>query len=212
MRILAIITCALIASGCATHADIRMPGVTQVSSPAFESKTISHQVLYSQPKPGVFSGGEQLPLTPLAEAELSVSSAATLANFQELVRKQLPDSVRHSDNSETDFKLEVELTARDKKGPTYAASRLGTSLASNVATLGFAPSSYHIVADFDVQYRLLQGGTEVLTKAYTVSDRVKHQIGDFESYSSTYEYSSQMLEKHLLLTLNDFFGESAKRL
>jgi len=80
--------------GCATHAEIKMPTVTKVHDAVYENKTLNYEILYSQPKPGVFTGGKQLPLAPLEKAELSVASASTLKELPKFIFNQLPVSVK----------------------------------------------------------------------------------------------------------------------
>ena len=212
MKNLLLLALVVILGGCATHAKIEMPAVTQVHHKSFEDKTMSYEIMYSQPKPGVFSGGQEMPLVPLEEAELSVASAATLKNLPEYIFRQVPASVKRAEKGEGDLKLIVELKAYDKKGPAYADFEFGKSLAKSLVTLGFASSEYDIVADFDAKYVLLSGNEEVFSKSYKVDESVDHERGDFESYNSLNDYVGQLLEKHLILTLNDFFKESAKEL
>ena len=193
--------------GCATHATIEMPAVTQVYNKSFENKTFSYEILYSQPKPGVITGGEQMPLVPLEHAELSVASAATLKKLPDYIFEQLPSSVKRAGEGQSDFKLVVELIAHDKKGPAYSKYEAGKSIGKNLLTLGLGSAEYNIVADFDSEYRLYKGEQEVFAKSYKVDESVDHQRGDFESFNSLNDYSGQLLEKHLILTLNDFFKE-----
>ena len=75
-------------------------------------------------------------------------------------------------------------------------------------TFGFASSEYNIIANFDAKYRLIRSGEEIFTKNYKVSESVDHERGDFDSFNTLNDYSGQLLEKHLILTLNDFFKEA----
>lgn len=212
MKKLLMLGLALILSGCATHANIEMPAVTQVYHQSFDNKSISHEIMYSQPKPGAFTGGEQMPLAPLEEAHLSVASAATLKNLPDYIYRQLPSTVQRAEQGEGDMNLLVELTARDKKGPAYSNFEFGKSLGKNLLTLGFAASDYTIIADFDVTYRLQNGDRETFVKSYKINDSVAHQRGDFDSFNSLNDYAGQLLEKHLILTLNDFFKKASDKL
>ncbi len=194
--------------GCATHAEIKMPTVTNVHDAVYENKTLNYEILYSQPKPGVFSGGEQLPLAPLEKAELSVASASTLKELPKLIFNQLPVSVKHLAEN-PDLTLKLEITAHDKKGPAFSDHEFAKSLGKNLLTLGFGSSEYNIVADFDAKYILEQDGNVIFTKNFKVKDEVDHEKGDFDSYNTLNEFTSQMLEKHLILTLHEFFTEAA---
>lgn len=210
-KFIALIAVVLI-SGCATHAQIDMPVVTEVMSPAFENKTFSSEVLYSQPEPGIFSGGEQQELKPISEQTLSVASASVLKKLPTLIQQQLPKSSKLLMDKNTDFGLKVELVAHDKKGPAYADHEFAKSFGKNLLTLGFASSEYDIVADFDVKYVLTQKGSEVFSKSYKVDESVDHEKGDFDSFNTLKEFTSQMLEKHLTLTLNDFLLNASGRM
>lgn len=194
--------------GCTTHAEIKMPTVTKIHDSVYENKTLNYELLYSQPKPGVFSGGEQLALAPLEKAELSVASASTLKELPKLIFQQLPVSVKYLTEN-PDLTLKIEIIAHDKKGPAYADHEFGKSLGKNLLTLGLGSSEYNIVADFDAKYILEQNGNVIFTKDFKVKDEVDHEKGDFDSYNTLNEFTSQMLEKHLILTLHEFFKEAA---
>ena len=192
-------------SGCATHADIKVPALQQVPSDAWRDKSFTYQILYSQPRPGLRSGDEMQPLRPFEHAELSAASAATLKKLPEYIAAQIPSS-RVSREGAADYMLVVEIRARHKRGPAYSDYEAGKSVAKNLLSLGFAASEYNIVADFEATYRLqTASGETVASKRYDVKDAVRHQRGDFESLNSLNDYTSQILEKHLLITLNDFF-------
>lgn len=212
MKKLVLLCLIVVMSGCATHANIQMPAVTQVYNQSFDGKSMSYEIMYSQPKPGIFSGGEQMPMSPLEKAELSIASAATLKKLPDYIFKQLPSTVKRAENGQGDFKLVIELTARDKKGPAFADYEFGKSFFKNLLTLGFASSEYDIIADFDVNYRLYSGEQEVFSKLYKVNESVDHERGDFESFNSLNDFTGQLLEKHLILTLNDFFKQAAAKI
>ncbi|WP_299666084.1 hypothetical protein [uncultured Psychromonas sp.] len=195
-------------AGCATHAEIKMPVVVKIHDTAYENKSLNYEILYSQPKPGIFTGGEQLPLAPLEEAELSVASASTLKELPKLIFEQLPISVKYLvDNP--DLTLKIELTAYNKLGPAYADYEFAKSLGKDLLTLGFASSEYDIIADFDARYILQQKGEVIFSKNFKVRDQVDHERGDFESYNTLNDFTSQILEKHLILTLHAFFKDAA---
>jgi len=195
-------------AGCATHAEIKMPVVVKIHDTAYENKTLNYEILYSQPKPGIFTGGEQLPLAPLEEAELSVASASTLKELPKLIFEQLPISVKHlADNP--DLTLKIELTAYNKRGPAYPDYEFAKSLTKDLLTLGFSSAEYDIIADFDAKYILQQKDEVIFSKNFKVRDQVDHERGDFESYNTLNDFTSQMLEKHLILTLHEFFKDAA---
>lgn len=196
----------MILNGCATHADITVPALQQVPSDVWRDKSFSYQILYSQPRPGLASGNEMQPLGPFEHAELSAASAATLKKLPEYIAAQIPSS-RVSRDGAADYRLVVEIRAHHKRGPAYSDYEVGKSMAKNLLSLGFAASEYTIVADFEATYRLQTASGETVTsKRYDVKDAIKHQRSDFESLNSLNDYASQMLEKHLVVTLNDFFS------
>lgn len=206
MKKLIALSATVVITGCATHAQITVPPVAKVYSQTFENKTFGHEILYSQPKPGVFSGGEQQPLLPLEKAELSVASAATLRRLPQYIYDQLPATAKRAASpADADYVLHVELTAHDKKGPAFADYQAGKTAALKFVSLGMASNNYAIVADFDAKYTLLQQGQVVTEKSYKVKDSVDHQRGNFEGFNSLNDYTDQMLQKHLIMTLNDFF-------
>lgn len=195
-------------SGCATHAEIKMPVVSQVQNASYQNKTLSYDILYSQPQPGIFTEGEQQSLTPLEDAELSVASASTLRDFPELMLEQLPASVNYAENS-ADLKLHVQIIAHDKKGPAYSDYEFGKSLGKGIASLGFASDEYDIIADFDAKYTIEQDNKKIFSKNYEVKETEDHQEGQFDLSNELDDITSQILEKHIILTLNDFFSEAA---
>lgn len=195
-------------AGCATHADIKMPVVTKVHDVAYENKSLNYEILYSQPKPGIFTGGEQLPLAPLEKAELSIASASTLKELPKLIFEQLPVSVKHLANN-PDLILKIEITAYNKRGPAYPDYEFLKSFGKDLLTLGLASSEYNIIADFDAKYILQQKDEVIFTKSFKVRDSVDHEKGDFDAYNTLNEFTSQILEKHLILTLHEFFKDAA---
>lgn len=212
MKNCSIALCLVLVTGCATHADIKTAAVTQLQSKNFENKSLSYNVLYSQPQPGVFTSGNQTTLKPLEQSELSIASAATLKNLPEYIYKQLPASVIKGEKNRSEFNLEVDLIAHDKAGPAYADYQAMKSFGKGMLTLGLGSSDYNIVADFDVTYKLTSHGKEIYSKEYTVKDSVQHQRGQLESFNSLNDFSGQLLEKHLMLTLNSFFKEADTKL
>lgn len=198
----------LVLSGCATHANIVMPVVSQVHDSRYENKSLSYEIYYSQPKPGIFSNGEALPLAPLSQAELSVASSRVLKTFPTIIFKQLPSTVKRVDSGSGDFKLRIELVARHKKGPVYADYESAKNLAKSLVTLGLGSDEYNIVADFNATYTLSKSGIEVFSKEFYINEKVDHERAGFESYGSLTEYAGQLLEKHLILSMNDFFTDA----
>ena len=202
---------AVVLTGCAQHATIDMPYVEATYKEEWQGKKFDYDILYSQPKPGVFTGGEQMPLMPIEKAELSVASSATLRKFPEYLMKQLPAGSKIGSDEDFDYKIKVEMEAYDKKGPAYADYNAGESMAKGLLTLGLAASEYEIIADFKVTYSIQDAaGNELLKQTYTVKDSVEHERSDFESFNSLNDYAGQLLEKHLIITLNEFAKKAAK--
>jgi len=204
--------CLILVTGCATHADIQTPVVTQLQSDNFSNKIVSYNILYSQPQPGIFSSGSQTALKPLEESELSIASAVTLKNLPEYIYKQLPASVKKGTPNTSDFNLEVDLIAHDKRGPAYADYEAMKSFGKGMLTFGLGSSEYNIIADFDITYKLTSHKKEIYTKSYKIQDSIDHQRGQLESFNSLNDFSGQLLEKHLMLTLNSFFKDADLKL
>lgn len=200
---------ALILTGCATHAEITMPSVKRVDAEVFAGKKLDYDIFYSQLEPGFFNGSEQQDLKPLEEAQLSIASAATLQNLTQIIERQLPASATIVENSDSDLSLVVELVAFSKAGPTYADHEFAKNLGKSMLTLGMGSSEYNIVADFNVTYRLTDEAGKTTEKSYRVEEIVDHERGKFESMQSVHDFAAQLLEKHLMLTLNDFFVEAS---
>lgn len=195
-------------SGCASNARINPSMMERASGMHWEGKAIAYEVSISQPEPGVFSGGEQQPMTPLNQANLSVGTRRALQDLNSYLENNLPQgaSLAHAGNS--DLQLSVELTAYDKKGPAYLDHQFTESLAKGLLTLGLAPSDYEVIADFKVNYRLQDAeGVVWHENDYRVQESVDHQKGDFD-FDDQWLYARQMMEKHINITLGDFFTEA----
>ena len=153
-----------------------------------------------------------MPLVPFNQAEFSVASAATLKKLPDYIFQQLPSTVKRADGSNSDLKIVVALIAHDKKGPAYADYEAGKSFGKSLLTLGLASSEYNIVADFDVKYSLYSGTNLIFSKNYTVKESVDHERGTLEGFNSLNDFAGQLLEKHIILTLNNFFKEASANL
>lgn len=211
MKIIVLFCFVTVLTGCATSAQIQVPDLDQNFNQSFSGKSISYEIMYSQPKPGIFSDGEQMSLTPLNEVELSVASSSTLVQLPSYIAKQLPITAKQVEIGQGDLNLIVELTAYDKKGPTFADYEFLKSFFKGIFTLGIGANEYDIIANFDTNYRLYDNEGEVYSKNYKVNDSVDHEKGDFESYDSLFIYTRQLLEKHITLTLSDFFTEYSSK-
>ena len=166
-------------------------------------------MFYSQLEPGLFNGNTQQDLKPIEEAELSVASAATLQNLTQIIERQLPASATIVDSANNDMKLMVELVAFSKAGPTYADFEFAKNFGKSMLTLGMGSSEYNILADFNVTYRLSDESGKIIEKSYRIEDVVDHERGKFESMQSVHDYAAQLLEKHLIISLNDFFLQAS---
>lgn len=184
----------LFITGCATHAKIQMKGMAPLPSDKFTGKSFYSEIYYSQPKPGIFSGGEEMPMKPLSEAELSVMSSSVLNRFNNYVERQLPAGASIGSSKAHDYKLKVELTAFHKMGPAYYDYELMKSFALNMLTLGIAPDEYNLIADFNITYTLIDAqGTSLLSKSYQVDDFLDHEMSGFENYNLLNELSQQLV-------------------
>ena len=212
MKVFSILVISLILTGCGTHAKIDVPVTSKVDNSAWFGKKFHYSVRYSQPTPGVFSGGEEQPLVPLKQAKISQGAAMAFNRLADAIYNQYPLGVKRGGQDQYDYLLEIDLIAREKSGPAYPDYQMAESFGANVLTLGLAPANYDIIADFDVTYRLVDMNKEVLyEKEYKVHDSVEHQRKDFDSLNSLYGFSAQLFEKHIALTLSNFLSLSAKQ-
>lgn len=208
MKLLGALVVVSFIAGCATHGEVTVPVKQAVENPKFDNKTISSEVLYAQPKPGIFSGGEMQELKPIENAELSVGASRVLARFKELFARQLPLTTKMGPTGETDFTLITELTAHDKSGPAYADYDMAASMGKKFITLGLGSSEYTIRADFDVTYKLQnETGETLLTKTFHVEDSIDHERGGFDGFDIGEDLAAKLFEKNIILTMNDFFTE-----
>lgn len=206
IRVLALALFSVVLMGCATHGQVNIPVQLAVEHQAFQGKSFSSEVLYSQPKPGIFSNGEQLELKPIQNAELSIGAARVLSRFKDLFMRQLPAEASLGNTENSDYKFVVQLFAKNKRGPSYADFDAMLSTGKKMLTLGLGASEYTIVADFDVTYQLLDSNNNLLfEKSYEVDDKVDHERGGFDSYDIGDDLAAKLLEKHIVLSMNDFF-------
>ena len=198
--------------GCATHPEIKTKPIEKVSSEKWSGKDFKYEVFYSQPKPGIISGGEQLDLVPLNKAELSVASAEVLSDFPKLISQVLPSNVTLKKDGETDYVLTVNLVANHKRGPTYSDHEFTKSLAKGLLTLGLASQDFNIIADFSVEYILKNKTGESFAKKYAVKESIDNQKGAFEIHDRNADFASELLKKHMITTSAAFFGEAKAKL
>src|SRR5699024_8874692 len=128
-----------------------------------------------------------------------------LVDMPDYILEQLPATATWVEPGQSDYALTIKLIAHDKAGPVYGDMKVVESFAKSMFSLGLAADEYAIVADFDVTYVLHQGDTLVFKKSYDVHDQVAHERSALAFKSDISEYAGQLLEKHLILTLNDFF-------
>ena len=207
MRTLTTLLIYVLLTGCASHATFEQPDAYTSFNEEFKGETFHYSVLYSQPEPGFFSGGEQQDLNPLSKSRLSVVSERSLSDVEGLIERHLPAGIAISDKQEsTDYQLEVAITAHSKHGPTAWDFEFLKSLGVGLVSFGLGPDYWDIVANFDVNYNLENsGGTTLLKKEYKVRERVDHQAGPFDTTEPLKRSSESMFEQQLAITLNDFF-------
>ena len=193
-------------TGCATHGVVTIPVKAPIDNPAFEGKTFTTQLFYSQPEPGLFTTGKQLPLKPIEDAQLSVGASRVLSHFNDLFKRQLPEGSIFVNKGPSDYTLVIELYAKDKFGPSYADYDALLSLGKKLLTLGLGSSEYTIIADFNVKYKLKDSKGNILYKKdFSVNEKVDHEKDAFDSFAMGDDLASELLEKNIVLTMNDFF-------
>lgn len=200
---------AMLVSGCANHAKIEMPVVERVSSQNWQGKSFRQEIFYSQPEPGLFTGGQQQKLQPISEASLSVASAEVLSGFSQFLSNQLPPNTYVVDDSTADYTVTVNMVAKDKMGPSYPDYEFWKTFFKGLATVGFGSFEYDIIADFDIEYVLKDKKNNVFSKKYSVKDAVDHDKGRFEFNDKSYVYAAELLRKHILITYSSFLKDAS---
>lgn len=209
LQIIFVLLFASVLTGCATHGEVNIPVKVAVDNPEFRGKVFSSEVLYSQPEPGVFSEGKQLPLKPIENAQVSVGASRVLSRFKELFMRQLPAEASLGAKENSDYTFTVELYAKDKKGPSFADFDLLASTGKSLLTLGLGSSEYTIIADFDVIYKIKDSdGNTLHEKSFSVFEEVDHEKGKLDGFDVGDDLAAKLLEKHIVLTMNDFFSST----
>ncbi len=197
----------LVLTGCANHATFKEPGTYTTVNDKFTGQTMKYSIAYSQPEPGIFTGGEQQPLKPVSDTNLSVVSTRSLQNINEIVERHLPAGVTTLANENAaDFQFDVEITAYEKQGPTFWDFEFLKSLGVGLVTLGLGPDYWDVIADFDVKYALKDSKNNLLiAREYSIEEKADHQASPFDTNEPLLRSSQKMFEQQLALTLNDFF-------
>lgn len=203
-----LLTAAVTLSGCASHAKIERKSLNSISIPAMYEKTINNEVFYSQPTPGMFSGGEMQDVQPLDEVQLSVASAEVMDGIDNLIAKHKPLNTTVTDGN-SDYLLRVTIVAKDKKGPVYGDHEFMKSVAKSMLTLGLAGSDYEIVSDFKVTYELYQANVLQHQRTFNIQQNYDHDSGfiEFNEYENVDKAARAAFEKHLGETITSFYNE-----
>lgn len=197
--------CAAFLTACATPAKIVTSEVSDYRSPSYLNKTISFDILYSQPEPKVFGSGAQQAFKPIAIQEKHSFSEKVLEDVTPFIESQLPHGASATVSAHSDLLLSVKLSTPNKLGPVAPDYRLGETFGKKVISLGFAAKNYDLVADYSVELTLFQNGDRIYWKRYDVSSSVKHQVGNFSSPNNLYNYSRDYFRKTLAETLSEFY-------
>lgn len=209
LKLMVTVAAIFIITGCATHGVVTIPVKEPIENTAFSGRSIATDVFYSQPKPGIFSNGEIEPMKPIQDAKVSVGSSRVLARFKELFIQQLPLGSKIGSKEQSDYTVITELQAKDKLGPTYADYDFAATLGKKMLTFGLGSAEYTIIADFDVTYKLVDNKGAILTEnTYNIHDEVDHERGGFDSFDVGDDLAAKLLEKHIVITMNQFFNET----
>lgn len=198
--------------GCATPANIPEGPDSKIQSPAYTGKTINYDLLYKQPKSGKSSSDTQLDYLPVSAHKLSYESEMSFENIDDVINNWLPVGMASTKSVNSDYKLNVKVSSPLARGPSYADFHFFETWYKNVFTLGFAPSYYEIVADYDVEYQLLKNGSLVYSQNYEIRKSVDHQRGDFTHMKHLRTYSSKLFKSTLADSMNDFFAVAQAKL
>ncbi|PVY76989.1 hypothetical protein C8D92_104222 [Tamilnaduibacter salinus] len=200
---------AIALSGCASHAQFQAPDSYKIVSDDFNQKTIHHDILYSQPEPGILNDIEQQPMSPIGESELSSVSRRTLANTDSIIQSHLPAGMATvTSETSADYLMSVRIKAYKKHGPTAWDYEFLKSFGIGLFTLGLGPDLWDITAEFDAVYELkTNSGSTVHQKRFEIRDKADHQAAFYESLTPLYRASKQLYEQQLHQTLNTFFKQ-----
>ena len=212
LKMLLVFALMFVVSGCATHAKIDMPVISKVNKADWHGKEFRYEIYYSQPQPGIISGGQQQDLKPLSEAELSVGSAQVLGNLPQILADQLPLNAVVTDSEGADYQLRIEMVAHHKLGPTYPDYEFAKSFVKNLLTIGMAADEYNIIADFDITYFLKAKDGKEFQKHFVVKDSVDHERGSTEFKNNTFDYSAVLLRKYIITTSSEFLLEASNKI
>lgn len=208
-QVLIIIVLASACVGCATHAKIDVPATAKVHSPCWQGKSFNIEIYYSQPEPGIFNSGIQQDLKPLSEARLSVGAVQVLSNLPRTIMNQLPIDAAYTQDDTADYSLTVELTAHHKRGPTYSDYKYLKNFGKGLITLGFGADEYNIIADFNIKYILSSERGESVEKEFIAKESVDHGRSAIEFKNNTYDYATDLLTKHVMITSSEFLEEAS---
>ncbi|PTB99141.1 hypothetical protein C9993_04475 [Marinobacter sp. Z-F4-2] len=209
MKYISLLFAAALLTGCANHATFKTPSPYTSIDDEFTGQTVKYTLKYSQPEPGIFTGGQQQVPTDLSKSNLSIVSAHTLANAEEIVERHLPAGLTPvTGESGADYLFDVQMTAHSKHGPTAWDFQFAKSLGIGLLTLGLGPDYWQIIADYKVTYSLTDSQTgHTITEEYAVTEVAEHQAGPFESNAPLKRASRDMFERNFALTLNEFFEQ-----
>ena len=197
--------------GCAQHARIDAFNKPKIQHESWQGQCFIVELLYAQPKPGILSGGQALPLRPFNEAEKSSEAVTVLKTLPDIIKQQLPVGVTWGNHCV--YQLHVAVKAFDKRGPSYAVFSSIKNYAKSLVTLGFDfDKDYEITANFTVEYRLQKqnDGTPIFSQRFEVNRKLSHEHGNFEFSEAPLDYARQLFQQQIARTLNEFFRRAAK--
>lgn len=207
-RIILLTLLAVISAGCANPAQISKPVLADLNSNVWNKKTLAYKVNYAQPTPGIFSGGDVVELQPISQVQKSIYSSRILSNLDNNIKDTFPDNLLYSESEvESDYKMQIDITAFDKKGPSYSDYLSLVNWSKFFLTLGINKvQDYEIIADFKMNCRLYdKQDSLIFEKDYTVKDVLEHEEYSYNLTSSYEALAAELFKKHVSVSMNDFF-------
>ncbi|MBD2859470.1 hypothetical protein IB286_10685 [Spongiibacter sp. KMU-158] len=209
IKILASLSVLVLLVGCGTPAQIAEPSVSTYSNLAYQGKTVNYDIFYAQPKPGLFSDGEMLPMVPFDAQEKSPLAEFVTEDIQAFMEEHGPVGLMPTDYEKSDFLLVAKITATKKAGPAWSDFKSGKSFLMSLLTFTFAPSYHDITANYEVEYDLYKHGRQVFSRAYNVNDSVPHEQSDLAHLRHLSEKPKALFRKTLSATLDDFYKSAS---
>jgi len=213
-RILILSLFVVFITGCANPAQIKEPILADLSNDLWQQKTLSYQVNYAQPTPGIFTGGDVVELQPIRNVSKSIYSSKILSTLDDHIKTNIPNNIKFiEDSKSSDYRMEIDLIAFHKKGPAYSDYLDLANWTKFFLTLSMNyVHDYDIIADYKLNCRLYDKNDNLIHEnGYKVKDVLEHEEYKYNITSSDDILASALFKKHISININNFFKELEKQ-